>query len=77
MGVSKERRHAGRAIRRRRRRAAAWQAIAGRVGLELYPWQIDVMNATAEARAAGLTKVVWLSDRRGGRFVFVAERAGL
>ena len=76
--TTKARRHAGRAIRRRRRREAAWRAVAGRVGLELYPWQIDVLIAHDEARRRGMT-FVYVHGRNIGRTVMrkVAREAGL
>lgn len=77
MGVSKERRHAGRAIRRERRRRQWWREVARRGGFELHEWQIDVMVAQDRARELGCT-FVWVSGRRGGRMVMrkVAEEAG-
>lgn len=40
MGVSKRRRHAGRAVRKRRRQMAAISKFAAAVGIELHSWQL-------------------------------------
>lgn len=78
MGATRERRRAGRAIRRQRRAREAVRAVAASLGIDLYDWQIDVMIAHDEARRRGMT-FVYVHGRKSGRMVMrkVAGEAGL
>ncbi|MDT0118195.1 hypothetical protein Q9R20_14525 [Microbacterium sp. PRF11] len=57
MGVTKERRHASRAVRKERRYRQMYSEYARRAGIGLVEWQIDVLIAYALARESGGTFV--------------------